>query len=410
MDRLLLSAVLQEQVSPKQRYFVSRSIQSKIDGQERTSFVVIISGVRRCGKSTLLHQIRMKKQGYYVNFDDERLIDFTVRDFHILEELLAELFGKLDCFFFDEIQNIKGWERFVRRLHDSGKKVYVTGSNASMLSRELGTHLTGRTVSFALFPFSFREFLSFKKYDTSFSNAQERGMLKKYFNEYLLQGGFPEYVETEKVEYLQSLYQNILFRDIIMRYKLPAEKPLKETVYYAMSNIGKQLSFNTIRGITGLTSATTIKEYFEYLENSYLLFLVPRFDYSLKKQIYSPKKIYCVDTALAHLIGFHATADTGRILENVVFLALRAHEKEIYYHQDTYECDFLVRKNGKISAAIQVTMDLKATREREVAGIVEAMKQYNLKEGIILTYDEEEDISLGLLKIKVMPVWKWLLN
>ena len=161
-----------------------------------------------------------------------------------------------------------------------------------MLSKELGTHLTGRNISIKVFPFSFAEYLAFKGVPkkTSALTSTERSILKKEFNGYILEGGFPEYLKTRNEEYLKSLYENIIYRDIITRYKLSSEKPIKETIYYIASNIGKELSYNTLRKLTGLTSATTIKEYLEYLENSYLAFLVPNYDPSLKKQAYSSKK------------------------------------------------------------------------------------------------------------------------
>lgn len=404
--------VLLSQDKVAQGEIVARTLAGKMGEFKDTPFVVIVSGVRRCGKSTLLRTIK-NGQSYYVNFDDERFIDFTVKDFALLYDLLIELFGERDVFLFDEIQNVPGWERFVRRLHDEKKKVYVTGSNATMLSRELGTHLTGRNISLFLYPFSFREFLAFKKHevgDVRRLTPAQRSVLKRYFSEYLEKGGFPEYLSTGKIEYLQSLYQNILYRDIITRYNLPSEKPIKETVYYAASNAGKEISFNTVRKLTGLSSATTVKEYFEYLENSFLLFLTPRYDYSAKKQLYYNKKVYFIDSALARIVGFRPTEDYGRLLENAVYLSLKRTGDEIFFHRETRECDFLVRSGGKITAAIQVTADYEKNAIRETEGLQEAMKRYGLKKGLILTYDQRGAIERDEAKITIKPVWEWLLE
>jgi hypothetical protein len=412
MDRALLRDVLLSQDKVAQGEIVARTLAGKMGEFKDTPFVVIVSGVRRCGKSTLLRTIK-NGQSYYVNFDDERFIDFTVKDFALLYDLLIELFGERDVFLFDEIQNVPGWERFVRRLHDEKKKVYVTGSNATMLSRELGTHLTGRNISLFLYPFSFREFLAFKKHevgDVRRLTPAQRSVLKRYFSEYLEKGGFPEYLSTGKIEYLQSLYQNILYRDIITRYNLPSEKPIKETVYYAASNAGKEISFNTVRKLTGLSSATTVKEYFEYLENSFLLFLTPRYDYSAKKQLYYNKKVYFIDSALARIVGFRPTEDYGRLLENAVYLSLKRTGDEIFFHRETRECDFLVRSGGKITAAIQVTADYEKNAIRETEGLQEAMKRYGLKKGLILTYDQRGAIERDEAKITIKPVWEWLLE
>ena len=416
MDREKLKQLVLEQSQIKNPPdTIPRELQTHISKFKDMPVIVIISGIRRSGKSTLLHQMRSGyiNHSYYVNFDDERFVNFTVDDFQVLYEILIELFGDRNIFFFDEIQNIKIWERFVRRLHDSGKKIYVTGSNASMLSRELGTHLTGRNIPFSLYPFSFKEFLHFKKYSYPSLDrltTKQKSTIKKHFNEYLEKGGFPEYLQTEKKEYLKSVYENILYRDIITRYHLPHEKSIKEVVYYAVSNIGKEISFNNLRKLTNLTSATTIREYFEYLENSYLAFLIPRYNPSLKKQIYYNKKVYFIDTGMAKILGFRTSDDIGGMLENIVFLHLKRGNKEIYFHKEKYECDFLIRKGINISEAIQVTHQLQENKEREINGLLDALQAYKLKEGLILTSDYDDEIIENKRKIIIKPVWKWLLE
>lgn len=395
---------------------IARDLKTRINSFKDAPVIVIISGIRRSGKSTLMHQIRSEyqKDSYYVNFDDERFIDFNVDDFQTLYECLIEIFGDKNIFFFDEIQNISIWERFVRRLHDAGKKIYVTGSNASMLSRELGTHLTGRNIPFSIYPFSFKEFLQFKKYEYQNLNrltTAEKSTIKRFFNEYVEKGGFPEYLQTGKKEYLKSLYENILYRDIITRYHLPHEKPIKEVVFYSASNLGKEISFNNLRKLTNLSSATTIREYFEYLENSYLVFLIPRYSTSLKRQIYYNKKVYFIDTAMARILGFRTSEDVGRMLENIVFLQLKRKNHEIYFHKDKYECDFLIREENHISKAIQVTHKFDdKNKEREINGLLEALQMFKLEEGLILTSEYEDEIIECKKKIILKPIWKWLLE
>jgi len=416
MDRDKLKQLIIEQHQVKKSdHIIPRELFATLNKFKNTPFIEIISGIRRSGKSTLLNQMRsdILKDSYYVNFDDERFVHFTIDDFQTLYELLIEVFGNKNIFIFDEIQNIKTWERFVRRLNDAGKKIYVTGSNASMLSKELGTHLTGRHISFSLYPFSFKEFLQFKSHSFGLLErltTEERSILKKFFNEYLEKGGFPEYLQTDKEEYLKSLYENILYRDIITRYNLPNEKIIKEVVYYAVSNIGKEISFNSLRKLTNLTSATTIREYFEYLENSYLTFLISRYNPSVKKQIYYNKKVYFIDTAMARVLGFRTSDDLGRMLENIVFLHLKRHNKEIYFHKEKYECDFVIRKGNAIVEAIQVTHNLQNNKEREINGLLEALDTYKINEGLILTADREEEIIEKKKKITVKPIWKWLIE
>ncbi|NOZ45067.1 MAG: ATP-binding protein [bacterium] len=268
MDREELKTLLLDQSKRKpKKDSVPRELLPILQKQLKTPFIIIISGIRRCGKSTLLDQVRQENDGYYVNFDDERFVNFRVEHFQMMYELLIELFGEKDYFFFDEIQNIEQWERFVRRLHDEGKKIFLTGSNATMLSKELGTHLTGRHLTYSLYPFSFKEFLIFNKYQVPSiqkMTTKEKSLLKKQFRDYTVLGGFPEFLKTQEKEYLTTVYENILYRDIITRYKLPSERPIKEVVHFTASNVGKEISFNALRKLTNLTSATTIREYFEF--------------------------------------------------------------------------------------------------------------------------------------------------
>ncbi len=417
MDKALLKEIiLDQQRKALPLDFITRESESDIE-KNNNSHIVIISGVRRCGKSTLLGAIRAthKKSDYFLNFDDERLIDFSVNDFQTLFEVFLELFGEQNTFYFDEIQNIGGWERFIRRLHDDGNKVFITGSNASMLSRELGTHLTGRYIEKHLFPFSFSEFLRFGKIDYSqklrFSTA-EKIKIKRAFNAYVTLGGFPSYVKTKESDYLKSLYESIMYRDIIVRYNIPSERPLKELVHFCASNIGKEISFNSLKKVAGISSSTSIKEYFGYLGNSFLVFLLPQFDYSLKKQVYLGKKVYFIDTALADNVGFRFSEDYGRILENIVFLQLKRKNKEIYFHKKEKECDFLIKKGNKIREAIQVSRNIKdeKTKQREIAGLIEAMKEYTLKNGLLITEDEEGEEKIGEMHIAIKPIYKWLLE
>lgn len=376
-------------------------------------FIVILSGVRRCGKSTLLQVVRQQHPpaDYYLNFDDDRLVQFSLADFQVLLELFIELFGEQNIFYFDEIQNIVGWERFIRRLHNQGKKVYLTGSNATMLSKELGTHLTGRHLVTTFFPFSFREYLAFCQYKIDSVNSlttTQKGIIKRHFKMYLQEGGFPEFLQTKQPEYLKTLYENILYRDILARHHLPSEKILKELVYYLASHIGKDVSFNAIKNMLGVGSPTTIKDYISYLEDAFLVFLVNQYHPSLKKQILAPKKMYFIDVAMVKTVGFRASEDRGRLLENLVYLELKRRKKEIYFHRDKKECDFLIREGTKITGAIQVCAELNAqdTRKREYEGLLEAMEVYQLKEGLILTEDEEGSEKY----VTVKPIWKWLLE
>jgi putative ATP-binding protein len=212
--------------------------------------ILVISDIRRCGKSVLLQQIRSRQteQDFYLNFDDERLINFTVNDFQTLYEAFIELFGEQKIFYFNEIQSVIGWERFVRRLYDNSCKVFITGSNANMPSRELGTHLTRRYCQIELYPFSFSEFLKLKdEYPEykDFYTTIGKSNLRRLFEEYLKIGGFPRYIQDMNDNYLTTLYENIIYKDVITRNKLNGERELLEMIYYLASNATKQFSYNS---------------------------------------------------------------------------------------------------------------------------------------------------------------------
>lgn len=418
MEREVLKQVIadQQEYRPPKNFFNRTLTETILDFVDEPS-IMIISGIRRSGKSTIqrLLQLELAKSNYYLNFDDERLVRFQVKDFQMLLEVLIELFGQHSIFYFDEIQNIEGWERFVRRLYEQGKKIYITGSNAKLLSKELGTHLTGRYIQFEVYPLSFQEIIS-HKYPEAFSrktlSTNDIGMIQRHFSNYLKNGGIPEYVKFEKPEYLKDLFEGILYRDIIARYKVNDEKPLREVAYYLASNIGKEFSYAKLAKIVGLSSPHTIANYCNYLEQCYLYFFVNRYSHSLKKQIQYNKKCYMIDSALIRITGFRVSEDRGRLLENIVFLHLRMRKKEIYFHKDKKECDFIIRERNQIIQAIQVATNFsdEEVKNREINGLIEAMNIYNLQEGLILTENEQGTIEVNGFPITIIPIWKWLLS
>lgn len=359
---------------------------------------IILSGVRRCGKSTLLKQIiKTVNNSHFINFEDQRLINFTINDFEKLDEIFKEDFEESDYYFFDEIQNVAGWERYVRGRLDSRKKFIITGSNASLLSKELGSKLTGRHLTYELFPFSYTEMLRFKSKKPSLSSFQE------YFNE----GGFPEYLKYKKIEILQELLNDILMRDIVIRYKLRESKTIKELAIYLITNLGKEFSYNNLKNHFNLGSTNSVISYISYFEDSYLLFTIQKFDYSYKKQILNKKKVYSIDVGLSNANSASFSEDKGRILENIVFLHLRRKFKEVYYFKEKYECDFIIREKGKMTKAVQVCYELnEENKDRELFGLKEAMKKLNIKDGAIITFNQEDKID----GIKMIPAWKWLLR
>lgn len=378
----------------------------------KTKQITVISGIRRSGKSVLLKQFSQHyKKFYYLNFDDERLIDFSVTDFQNLMVAFRKQF-ETRVLLLDEIQNVPKWERFVRRLFEEGYKIFLTGSNAKLLSGELATHLTGRYLKIELYPFSFQEFLRF--HDSSFlpKGTKQEVEIQKYFKQYLFGGGFPEFVKTKNAEINRQIFEDIVYRDLLSRFKIRETKNFKLLVNYLFTNIASQISYNSLKILLNIKSATTVKNYIELIGESYLAFELMKYDFSLKKQYVSNKKIYAIDNGLRNSVAFAFSEDIGKMLENMVFIELKRRGTEVYYFKDKKECDFVVRKGLKITEAIQVTRSLADPKaaEREVAGLLEAMEKFKLKTGLIITENQEEEKVIAGKKIKIMPVWKWLLK
>ncbi len=389
----------------------------EVERAKDSPHAVILSGLRRAGKSTLLAQMahRLGKETfYYINFEDDRLINFQADDFNYLYQILVELFGERSVFFIDEIQNINGWEHFVRRFMDMGFKFYITGSNASLLSKELGTRLTGRYVLIELFPFSFKEFLQFHKKtlpDLERMTTIDKAHLQNSLNEYMQFGGVPDALKYPELPLLRTLYDDILYRDIAARYRLNNISVLKELASYLMSNTANLFSYNKLKKRFGLGSVTTIKNYIDYMENSWLFFSLSVYDYSVKRQQIAPKKIYSIDTGMSNAIGFSFSPNTGKKLENLIFLALRRKNREIYYLTSPkgYEIDFYLPEKEII---IQVAENLanEKTKEREIRAIEDVLKNEKVQRALILSDENQDTFEINGIPVEVCSTAEWLLS
>ncbi len=380
----------------------------------KTPKITVITGIRRCGKSTLLRQIAKTYEEYnYINFEDERLLEFTYKDFNKLLEAFLELQPKAKTFFFDEIQNIKGWEKFARRLFTEQYKLYITGSSANLLSSEIATSLTGRNVIIELYPFSFKEYLKYKQFPLKdIYTTKERAQISKYLEEYMTFGGFPEIIKSKDYEELNQIYQDIIIKDLLVRLKIRDNKDFRELALYLLSNVSKKISYNNLKKLLEFSNTSKVKNYIEALTEAYLFFNINKYDPSIKKQIKNQKKIYCIDQGLINAIAFKFSKEEGRIIENTVFMELKRRKKEMFYEEEKTECDFIIKKGLKITEAIQVTTSIaeEKTKQREIKGLIEAMKKYQLSKGTIITKDHEETITINKKTIQIKPLWKFLLE
>jgi predicted AAA+ superfamily ATPase len=364
---------------------------------------LIVSGIRRCGKSTLLHQFvrALGRDYFYLTFEDLRLADFTNADYALLDTLIAES-AVTPVLFFDEIQAAPRWELYVRQKLDEGFQVLLTGSNASLLSRELGSKLTGRHLSRELFPFSYRENLSF--------TGGKPGAVS--LDKYLSSGGFPEYLKTGNDEILEQLQRDILYRDIAVRHGIRDAASLRQLYTYLVSNAAQLVSPSRLIHVAGVKSPSTILEYFSWFESAYLLALVPRFAWSVKARSVAPKKLYITDLGIIRTGSVSGMENSGALIENFVFNQLRLGNVAIYYFaDDTGECDFVVQGRGEKAEwrCIQVCYELNPDNEdREINGLIAALDFFDQKEGVILTRDSRDYIVKGGKTITVTPAWEFV--
>lgn len=412
-----MNTELLQQVIADQKQMVARKSRgiprkTNIGRHLNSDLITVISGVRRSGKSTLTLQLADNYPSFYfITFDDERLINFTMSDFNAM---LIEMKRSSDArtIVMDELQEVPGWERFVRRLHDEGYKVIITGSNAKLLSSELATHLTGRYLKTELFPFSFVEYLIFKKIDPTIKTSDSIALILTAFDEFLLHGGFPEYLKTNDQEVLKRIYDDIIYRDLIVRFGIRNVNGFKNLAQYIFTNFTSETGYLPLAKLLGFNSATSIKEYLNILNEGYLIFEVTKYDFSLKRQYTSNRKMYVIDNGLRNVVAFRTSADMGRLLENTVFLELKRRGNEVWFYksQGNQETDFLI--NPTHPELIQVCYDLQnpKTRQREISSLLVCMKELKLNHGVILTKNDEEVINSDNTVIDVIPVWKWLLS
>lgn len=383
--------------------------------------IVDIIGPRRSGKSSVLRLLisRLKTDNWlHINFEDPFFIENnnaqTIED---LLDIYKEYYNhNLKYLFFDEIQNIENWEKAVRKLCDGAHyKIIITGSSSKLLSRELSSLITGRHLSCEVRPLSFKEFLTFHKFEIGSEKniILQKIKIRKFFDLYLKLGGFPKIVLEKNEELLKQYYSDILEKDIIKRYDIRKKDTLEKMGVFLLSNSAKTLSLASLEKTFGV-SFEVASTYLDYFKEAFLLFEVPQFSYSIKTQQKAFKKIYSVDTGLANAVSFRFSEDRGRCFENCVFLHLNQMPVELFYYKtrNNLEVDFLIKQEGKSLELMQVCSKFEdsKTEQREVNALLEAMDELELRTGTILTENTEKILKTKQGTIHVIPFYKRFLN
>ena len=362
-------------------------------------FALIVTGVRRCGKSTLLRQwaAGQGEKTLSLLFDDLRMTAFTADDFAVLDRIVDS--RRPANLVFDEIQLVDGWERYVKLKLDQGYRVLVTGSNASMLSSKLGTHLTGRHLDLELGPFSYREFLRFTGMEPSPESVLS----------YLERGGFPAYLETDEPEVLRQLVRDIVNRDIAVRHGTRDVRPLETLAAFLLANSGNRVTPSKLAGALGVKSPSTVLAWFDHFEKTYLVERLERFSDSAKSRALAPKKVYAVDTALPRVAASSRTRDAGRALETAVWREIKRKSGRLnYWADDMSECDFVWSDASGKFQALQVCLELgDENRGREFRGLLGAMRQLGLDEGTIVTLRQSDFACEDGRRIRIVPAHEW---
>ena len=430
---LLKSIIRSFQTEPLPQDIIKRDMDLPVD----SGAVISVIGSRRAGKTYLILETIQQLLGrgvpkeniIYINFEDERLIDLKVGDLDTILQAYRELYPDTPLsetyIFFDEIQNVDGWEKFVRRIHDSiTKRVYITGSNSKMLSTEIATELRGRTLPYEVFPLSFREYLRFRDIPQDQNDLYSPSVHAKVMNaleEYLLYGGFPEVITRErllKIKTLQEYLNVMITNDLVKRYEIKSLKSIQFFVRQVLNSNTKEFSvnkiYNSFKSVQLPIAKSALYDYLEYAQTIYLAFVLNKYVYSDRLKEQTSKKIYAIDSGLYNAVNTSVLDDRAKLLENAIFLQIYRNTKEVSFYKDEYsECDFIICEQSKPKKAIQVCYSLESdeTRKREVRGLVRACKALRLTEGTIVTYQTSEAATVeDGVQVQIVPAAEYLLS
>ena len=358
------------------------------------SHALVLTGVRRCGKSTLMSQ-RIRRNAadwFYLKFDSPQLVDMELGDSDALDRVIARSGAR--NLYFDEMHELDGWELYVLQKLDEGFRVCVTGSNASLLKGERATKLTGRHISRELFPFSFKEYCEYlgKPHDWTEIDG------------YLKSGGFPRFLATRDESILFELFDDIMYRDVVAKHGIREMGAVQRLAAYLIENPGCRFSATRMLKSLNVSVASTVINWCDWFEDAYLFFFVPKYSDSVRAQLVNPRKVYSVDTGLVNVVSRRIVFNDALCFENMVFLALRRKYRDIFYFDDGGECDFVCMEHHLPRVAVQACVKLtKENSGREKEGLAAAMRRFSFNEGFIVTKSQREDIKVDEGVIHVVP-------
>ena len=423
----LLKTIIVDYQSAKLPKIWQRTLRIPVDSGK----IITLAGVRRSGKTyhifNLIKQLKKRgmpdRQVLYLNFEDERL-KLTTEEIDLILQAYRELYPNMNLaacyFFFDEIQELAGWEKFIARLYNSvSKHIFITGSNATLLSREIATALRGRTITFEVYPLSFREFVQILKPGLDPYRSQDKARMVSLFEQFLQQGGFPELIgkdEQLQNKILQEYFNVMVLRDLIERYHISQAAILKYFCKRTVAGTGGEFSthkiYNELKSQGYKVSKDTVYAWEDYVDAIYLARFVPKYATSIVKTALAQKKIYVIDQGLGVSLDFKLAQDKGRLLETIVALELVKQGEQIAWVGNGSECDFVVIEKGEVRRPVQVAWELneEQTKNRELKGLIQTCQKFNLPNGTLITFNESQELKNKGIAIKIIPAWQYFLQ
>jgi len=418
---MLQETILQQKVERNkliQIDYQSRCYHEQVEKYLKSNLMKLITGPRRAGKSVFSLLLLRGKRFAYLNFDDDKLLKEFDEE-HIMQ-VLKEVYSDYDFLLLDEPQNLPNWDLWVSKLYRRGYNLIITGSNSNLLSSEMASLLTGRYLSIEVLPFSLRETLEYRKSNFNPALPEDKADFMLQVEDYFHYGGYPEIINNRDIteSYLKTLFDSIIMKDIVRRYKVRKVEELYQFATYMISIFTSPFTYSSITEELGLSSKTTVQKFCTYLKNCYLFFYLPRYNHKLKLMQKAPQKVYIVDNGFLSSSAFQISENKGRLLENLVLLEFIRRKYEIgknlfyYRNQSDKEVDFVVRENNIVRQLVQVCWDMSnpKTQKREIGSLMACAKDFPNGELFVITWNEQKEITMNAKIIHVVPYYKWCLS